>query len=62
MAFRCEACGAEFDTQEELDAHVRAEHGEHKEHTTGGFRCEACGAEFDTQEELDAHVKAEHGA
>jgi hypothetical protein len=26
MAFRCPACGAEFETQEALDAHANAEH------------------------------------
>ena len=59
MAFRCPACGMEFETQEELDAHAKAEHQpEHK----AGFRCPACGAEFETQEELESHAKAEHGA
>jgi hypothetical protein len=49
----------EFETQEELDAHAKAEHQpEHK----AGFRCPACGAEFETQEELESHAKAEHGA
>ncbi|HJR33766.1 MAG TPA: hypothetical protein VJ817_02370 [Gemmatimonadales bacterium] len=26
--FRCKACGAEFDTKEQLDAHNRAKHPE----------------------------------
>lgn len=63
MAFRCPACGAEFETQEALDTHAHDEH--QAEGTTqegGGFRCPACGAEFETQESLDAHAKAEHGA
>lgn len=59
MAFRCSACGAEFETQEALDAHVRQEHPEQQ---TASFRCPACGAEFETQEELDEHTKAEHPA
>jgi uncharacterized C2H2 Zn-finger protein len=59
MAFRCPACGAEFETQEELDTHSRESH---QAEQTGGFRCPACGAEFETQEELDAHAKAAHGA
>lgn len=59
MAFRCPACGAEFETQEELDAHTREEH---QAQQASGFRCPACGAEFETQETLDAHSEAEHGA
>ena len=53
MAFTCNACGAVFESQEQLDAHTRAEHG-------SGFRCAACGAEFESQEQLDEHVKATH--
>lgn len=53
----CE-CGAEFDSQDQLDAHVREEH---EAGPVGGFICKACGMEFGSQEELDAHAKAEHG-
>lgn len=59
MAFRCPACGAEFETQEALDAHGREQH---QAQQTAGFRCPACGAEFDTQETLDAHTKSAHPA
>lgn len=59
MAFRCPACGAEFETQEALDTHARETH---QAKQTGSFRCPACGAEFDTQEALDAHTEAEHAA
>jgi len=37
MALTCPACGAEFETQEQLDEHTRTEHG-------SSFRCPACGA------------------
>jgi uncharacterized C2H2 Zn-finger protein len=60
MAVRCEKCGAEFDSQEQLDAHVRDEHAAAP--GGGGHICPACGMEFTSQEELDAHTKAEHGA
>jgi uncharacterized C2H2 Zn-finger protein len=55
MAFTCPACGAEFETQEQLDEHTRSAHG-------SSFRCAACGAEFETQEQLDEHVRAMHPA
>jgi DNA-directed RNA polymerase subunit RPC12/RpoP len=60
MAVTCAKCGAEFDSQDQLDAHVREEH----EAAPGGagFICKACGMEFGSQEELDVHAKAEHGA
>lgn len=59
MAVTCAKCGAEFDSQDQLDAHVLQEHGAPP---GGGFICAACGTEFGSQEELDAHAKAEHGA
>lgn len=60
MAVRCERCGAEFDTRDQLDEHVREAHPDAPK--GGGFICKACGMEFDSQEELDAHATAEHGA
>ena len=57
MAFRCPACGAEFETQEELDTHA---HEQHQAQQTGGFRCPACGAEYETQDALDAHATSAH--
>lgn len=58
MAVSCAKCGAEFDSQDQLEAHDRETHGT----PSGGFICKACGMEFESQEELDAHAKAEHGA
>jgi uncharacterized C2H2 Zn-finger protein len=57
MAFRCPACGAEFETQEALDTHAREQH---QTQPKGAFRCPACGAEFETQDSLDAHTKSAH--
>lgn len=56
MAFTCPACGGEFESQDQLDAHTRTEHG------AAGFRCPACGAEFESQEQLDEHTRTEHAA
>jgi uncharacterized C2H2 Zn-finger protein len=57
MAFRCPACGMEFETQEALDTHAREQH---QAQQTSGFRCPACGAEYETQEALDAHTTSAH--
>lgn len=59
MAFTCAKCGGEFESQDQLDGHVRDEHAAP---SGGGFICAACGGEFSSQDELDAHAKAEHGA
>lgn len=55
MALTCPACGAEFETQEELDEHARTEH-------SSSFRCPAYDAEFDSQEQLDERTRTEHAA
>ena len=57
MAFRCPACGQEFETQEALDTHAREEH---QPQPMSSFRCPACGAEFETQDSLDEHTKSAH--
>jgi uncharacterized C2H2 Zn-finger protein len=57
MAFRCPACGAEFETQETLDTHA---HEQHQPQQTDSFRCPACGAEYETQDALDAHATSAH--
>lgn len=59
--FRCPACGAEFDTQEQLQQHARQHHqGAQGQQGQASFRCPACGAEFTTREQLDAHAKQAH--
>ncbi len=59
MAFTCEPCGGRFDSQEQLAAHARDEHGAAPH---GGHTCVACGTELGSHEELEAHAKADHGA
>ncbi len=34
--FRCKACGAEFDSKEQLDAHNRNQHPSHSKTETSG--------------------------
>jgi uncharacterized C2H2 Zn-finger protein len=55
QGFRCEACGAEFTTREQLDQHKQQAHQQ-----TQSFRCPACGAEFSTREQLEAHGRQAH--
>jgi len=56
---RCAHCEAEFDSTEDLDAHLR------QAHSLPGVpvaRCTVCGAEFGTENELAAHRRETHGA
>ncbi|MGI0086307.1 MAG: C2H2-type zinc finger protein, partial [Nitrososphaerales archaeon] len=57
QAYKCNTCGASFNSQEELMSHGRM-------HMKGGqtqqFKCEACGATFDTQSKLMEHAKSAH--
>ncbi|GAI61731.1 unnamed protein product, partial [marine sediment metagenome] len=57
--YTCPYCGATFTTEEELLAHIEAEHPEAPPVV---YTCAICGATFTTQEELDAHIQAEHPA
>jgi uncharacterized C2H2 Zn-finger protein len=57
---RCSACGAEFDSREELDQHNREAHGAMDGVQAGPVTCPACGAEFATEEEMLAHTRMAH--
>lgn len=57
MAFRCEACGGDFGTQEQLEAHAREEHGAAE---SAGHTCVACGSVFASREELEVHARTDH--
>ncbi len=57
MAFRCEACGGKFGSQEELQAHGREEHAPAEE---AAHTCAACGSVFASREELERHAEADH--
>jgi DNA-directed RNA polymerase subunit RPC12/RpoP len=59
--YRCEQCGALFETAEELGAH-RLQAG-HSSAEIAGYRCEVCGERFADVEELRAHeVASNHEA
>ena len=56
---RCAHCEAEFDSTEDLDAHLR------QAHRLSGVKsafCPECQAEFGTENELALHRREAHGA
>ena len=56
---RCGHCEAEFDSTEDLDAHLR------QAHVLPGIpvvRCPECEAEFGTENNLALHRREAHGA
>ena len=52
--YRCEECGATFDSQTALEQHNRTMHSR--------FTCEACGQTFSSESELEAHNREVHPA
>jgi uncharacterized C2H2 Zn-finger protein len=56
---RCAHCEAEFDSTDDLDAHLRQAHA-----LTGvpTARCPECDAEFGTENALAGHRREAHGA
>ena len=50
--YKCEACGATFNTEAELKTHNRTMHSQYK--------CEACGQMFNSESELEAHNRTTH--
>jgi len=59
----CMMCGAQFDTEEELNDHNAEEHADamiKKEKHDGPMICSMCNNKFSTSEELDKHIKEAH--
>ena len=50
--YRCEECGATFNSQSMLEQHNRATHSR--------FTCEACGQTFSSERELEEHNTQMH--
>ena len=50
--FKCEECGAVFNTPEDLEKHNRTVHSQ--------FRCDICGETFSSESELEAHIGVSH--
>lgn len=51
--FICPYCGAEFDSQQELEEHMVI-------HSTTNYPCPYCDATFETEQQLADHIAAEH--
>lgn len=51
-AHRCQICGAEFDSEVELESHNRTTHSQYK--------CEACGQTFNSESQLTTHYRISH--
>lgn len=50
--YRCEECGATFNSQTELEQHNRTMHSR--------YTCEACGQTFSSERELEEHNTQMH--
>jgi DNA-directed RNA polymerase subunit RPC12/RpoP len=50
--YKCEACGATFNSEAELEAHNRTTHSQYK--------CEHCGQVFNSEAELEDHNRTMH--
>jgi transposase-like protein len=50
--YKCEACGATFNSQAELEKHNRTMHSR--------YTCEACGETFNSESDLEAHNRQAH--
>ncbi len=53
--YQCPICGQKFNTQAELEEHMRTAHP-----TPLGYSCPYCSATFATLDELVSHVASEH--
>jgi uncharacterized C2H2 Zn-finger protein len=56
---RCAHCEAEFDSTDDLDAHLRQAHGRP---VVPRVTCPECDVEFGTENELAVHRREAHGA
>lgn len=50
--YKCEACGATFNTEAELEEHKRTMHAQYK--------CDICGRTFGSESELETHNSVAH--
>ena len=50
--YKCETCGATFNTKDKLNEHHRTMHSQ--------FRCEDCGQTFASEADLEMHIRSAH--
>ncbi len=57
--YKCEACGAKFDSEAKLMEHNKMAHMQATQQM-GSFKCGSCGATFKSQAELMEHSNKAH--
>jgi len=59
--FKCQMCGMQFASQQELDAHVQQAHNKPEENKEEhAITCSKCGVKMPSQDEMQTHVQAAH--
>jgi DNA-directed RNA polymerase subunit RPC12/RpoP len=54
--FKCQTCGAKFDSEAKLHEHAEI----HAQEAAKSFKCATCGAAFTSEAELDKHTRDAH--
>ncbi len=57
--YKCDTCGAKFDSQDKLMEHGKM-HMQTSAQTTASFKCSSCGMSFGSQNELMERSKKAH--
>lgn len=60
MRPECELCGASFQQQTELEAHMRHRHVEDVPFNGTLFECGNCERSYPARDDLDLHVQRKH--
>ncbi|MBI3022368.1 MAG: C2H2-type zinc finger protein [Thaumarchaeota archaeon] len=58
--YKCEACGAKFDSEAKLMEHSKTTHMQASAQQMSSFKCNTCGATFKSQAELMEHSTKAH--
>ena len=58
--YKCETCGAKFDSEGKLTEHAKTHMQASSQQTAGAFKCATCGASFASEAHLDEHTRKAH--
>lgn len=58
--FKCQTCGAKFDSEAKLQEHAKIHAQEAAKEAAKSFKCATCGATFSSEAELDKHTRDAH--
>ena len=58
--FKCQTCGAKFDSERELTEHMKMHLQASSEQAADAFKCATCGATFTSEAQLDEHTRKDH--